>query len=531
MPSGEPQFATVSLLLGDTVEGTFRVPITDETTVRRLAKDAMRRLLARYSAGRHVFQRDRISVTEVFVKTGSNRAEIFAQDLVNQVVLIKEEVLYMRLHRRERVEAETGEDSLATTETTERITTGDNNTDTCVNTKAVSSVDVHSTSEELPQEKKNPAATGELSIHVSSSPAAAAVSLAVERQNEEEVTCEAEEGSGSAEGVEKGKGTRRGLGWGPEAHKHFPKNYIASPNRLMWKLRTKRKATTKEETPSATEVKAKSETLEKESLPEINAVAQPTRGLAWGPEAGKYFSDNYVTSPDRIARIRSREKRLEKKKRHEEEEAARRLQKKKEEEAKTKQDTAASLPTFSKIMCSLERRLNEDQHHDTPLDSNSTVMTTHGSKAEASEGDKEPRTAPTAIAVDSTPHTIHENGCRRSTGPKTNRKRRLSEVGDGGSASCPIIVERQLSFETEDAAITHTPEEQSTRRLLEGTAGASRSQQKVPPGWGKEATRYFDVDTYFDDPSKAKLSPDILARPVRARRDVMLPYYFAAISK
>ncbi|RNF12266.1 hypothetical protein TraAM80_00414 [Trypanosoma rangeli] len=530
MPSGEPQFATVSLLLGDAVEGTFRVPITDETTVRRLAKDAMRRLLARYSAGRHVFQQDRISVTEVFVKTGSNRAEIFAQDLVNQVVLIKEEVLYMRLHRRERVEAETGEDSLATTETTERITTGDNNRDTCMNAKAVSSVDVHSKSEELSQEKKNLADTGKPGVHVSSVPAAAAVSVAVERQNEEEVKRETEEGSSSAAGVEKGNDTRRGLGWGPEAHKNFPNNYIASPNRLMRKPRTKRKTTTKEETPSAMEAEAKSETAEKESLPETNVVAQPTRGLAWGPEAGKYFPDNYVTSPDRIARIRSREKRLEKKKRHEEEEAARQLQKKKEEEARLKQNTAASLPTFSKIMHSLERRLNEDQHHDTPLNSNSTVMT-HGSKAATSQGDKEPRTAPTAIAVDSTPHTNHENGCRHSTGLKTNRKRRFSEIEGGGSASCPIIVERQLSFEAEDAAITHTPQEQSTRRLLEGTAGANRSQQKVPPGWGKEATRYFDVDTYFDDPSKAKLSPEILARPVRARRDVVLPYYFAAISK
>ncbi|RNF21344.1 uncharacterized protein Tco025E_03525, partial [Trypanosoma conorhini] len=117
---------------------------------------------------------------------------------------------------------------------------------------------------------------------------------------------------------------------------------------------------------------------------------------------------------------------------------------------------------------------------------------THDSRGTTSEGEKEPRTAPTAIVLASTPHAIQENRCRRSTGSTINRKRRFSEVGDGGSAACPILVERQLSFETDDVAVAHTPSEQSTRRLLDGTVESDQTRQKPPPGWGREAARYFD---------------------------------------
>ncbi|RNF21343.1 uncharacterized protein Tco025E_03524 [Trypanosoma conorhini] len=326
MPSGEPQFATVSLLLADAVEGTFRVPITDDTTVRRLAKDAMRRLLARYSAGRQVIQREKISVTEVFVKSGSNRAEIFAQDLVNQVVLIKEEVLYMRLHMRERVETGTGtgDDSRATADTTDSITARRTHTGSRMDANVPYSADARSTSEEPPQEEQKPGDIGKLNKHTSSTPSAAAVPAAVKTHEEENVkgsTQEAgegtrvkEEGTTSAAGERKGKGTRRGLGWGPEAHKHFADNYVASPNKLMQKRWKKGRVTTRKEPPSATEKEERTEAPEKGPSPEITAVTQACRGLGWGPEAGKYFADNYVASPERITRIKSRERRLEKKK-------------------------------------------------------------------------------------------------------------------------------------------------------------------------------------------------------------------------
>ncbi|ORC90892.1 uncharacterized protein TM35_000073160, partial [Trypanosoma theileri] len=117
MPSSEPQFATVSLLISEDVAGTFRVPITEETTVRRLAKDAMQRLLTRRSDGQYTFTRENISVTEVFVNCGSHKAEVFAQDLVTHVVRVKEEVVHMRLRLKE------GRPTTTTTNTTTAITT------------------------------------------------------------------------------------------------------------------------------------------------------------------------------------------------------------------------------------------------------------------------------------------------------------------------------------------------------------------------------------------------------------------------
>ncbi|RNF22180.1 hypothetical protein TcG_02280 [Trypanosoma cruzi] len=550
MPLGEPQFATVSLLLGDAVEGTFRVPITDETTVRRLAKDAMHRLIARSNTGRHVIPRDKISVSEVFVKSGTDKAEIFAQDLVNQVVLVKEEVLYMRLRIRETVMAGMGEEFLTATTSTVGATTSNIDKNGRMNSTTVQTVDVHSSTGEPPQEKaskgkKNSVATEKPIEHTSSSflSSGAAAGERCKAQNGKRAKQEGreetevkKEDAGTVAGGGNGKGTGRGLGWGPEAHKCFADNYITSPNRLMQKSRAKREVTAKKATTPVTKLKGKRKLPEKEPSPEVDAVTQPKRRLGWGPEAEKYFPDNYVASPDRIARLKRQEKRMQEKKKKEEEEAAREERKKKEkeeEEAKMrKKNAASSAPTFPSIVQSLEKRLNENQHRGTSPDCISTV-TTRKIKGGTSEGDREPRTAPTALAVASTPHQNHGNACRRSTGSNLSRKRRLGEIGEDGSALFPIVVERQLSFEAaEETFTTHTPKEQSTRQLLEGGTAVGEPQQKAPPqGWGKEATRYFDVETYFDDPSKARLSAEILARPIRARRDVVLPYYFSAISK
>ncbi|KAH8613860.1 hypothetical protein ERJ75_000724000 [Trypanosoma vivax] len=112
MPATEPLFATVSLLLGDVLEMTLRVPITDETTVRLLAKETMQRLLARQRnkilRNGQCFSRETIAVTDVFVNDGSNKAEVFAQDLVTQVIRVKDEVVYMHLQIRDARKQEGG---------------------------------------------------------------------------------------------------------------------------------------------------------------------------------------------------------------------------------------------------------------------------------------------------------------------------------------------------------------------------------------------------------------------------------------
>ncbi|EKF37859.1 hypothetical protein MOQ_001937 [Trypanosoma cruzi marinkellei] len=271
MPLGEPQFATVSLLLGDAVEGTFRVPITDETTVRRLAKDAMHRLIARSNTARHVIPRDKISVSEVFVKSGTDKVEIFAQDLVNQVVLVKEEVLYMRLRVRETVAAEKGEEFLTTTASTVGATTSNFDKNGRMDSTTVQAVDVHSSTEEPPQEKaskgkKNSVGTEKPVNHTSSSfvSSAAAAEEKCEvrhgkrsKQEGGEETEVKKEDVRTVAGGEKGTGAGRRLGWGPEAHKCFADNYIASPNRLMQKCRAKRKATAKKEKTPVTKLKGK----------------------------------------------------------------------------------------------------------------------------------------------------------------------------------------------------------------------------------------------------------------------------------
>lgn len=98
--SAEPLFATVTFVSEDDVLGnTFRVPINGTASVRRLAKDAMQRLVLsrrNVTASSHA---PAIVVTEVYVggTGGQPKAEVFAQDCVTQVILVREEVVYMRL--------------------------------------------------------------------------------------------------------------------------------------------------------------------------------------------------------------------------------------------------------------------------------------------------------------------------------------------------------------------------------------------------------------------------------------------------
>ncbi|ORC90891.1 uncharacterized protein TM35_000073150, partial [Trypanosoma theileri] len=352
--------------------------------------------------------------------------------------------------------------------------------------------------------------------------------------------------------VQKTSGSR--LGWGPEAEKYFPDNYVASPNKLMSRAQPKKTTTTSATTTTTTTTAAnKKKTTSSSKVAEEDAEIQPPqknelpaeevvvpavegpRRLGWGPEAEKYFPDNYVASPDRIPRLireaKKREKQLQ-------EEAQRKAQEgnkdkmvveveEEEEEVKKQIDTNAG-SSISRILYSLEDKQNAELHSGdcTSRRSGTVVM------RENEEEEEEPRTAPAVLATaEITPQTTGSSKSRQGKTSTVSRKRRLSEMADGTTASQPVVVERKLMYDVaDDAAVNRTPVAQSTRRLIEENEEKVEDKPR-PPGWGKEALRYFDAETYFDDPSKAKLSPEILARPVRARREVVLPYYFTAITK
>lgn len=95
-----PHFATVSFCSSRTITseslGTFRVPVGPTTTVKQLAKGALQRL---FSSSRNAEKMpEQLTVTGVYVGGGSQpEAEVFSHDLVAEVVLLREEVVYMRL--------------------------------------------------------------------------------------------------------------------------------------------------------------------------------------------------------------------------------------------------------------------------------------------------------------------------------------------------------------------------------------------------------------------------------------------------
>lgn len=262
----DPQFATVTFVdRDDTPVGTFRVPLDATTTVRRLAKAAMQRLvLMRRREGIAV------AVMEVYVEGGGiqPRAEVFAQDTVLQVVSVKEEVIYMRLKEPFSHPGMTSgtAPSAVTKETVTRdeLSSGAAGGPETSATKPTSSAPVSAAADLT---KSFPAPT--------------------EASSSVEVTSIEEEG-------EEGQDSRKGdhlLGWGPDAHKHFAENYVSTPGKRQ------RRVPKIPTAPDAKKAKSQAEAAPPQA-------AQVQRGvLGWGPEASKMFPDNYVSSPDRVARL------------------------------------------------------------------------------------------------------------------------------------------------------------------------------------------------------------------------------------
>lgn len=57
-----------------------------------------------------------------------------------------------------------------------------------------------------------------------------------------------------------------------------------------------------------------------------------------------------------------------------------------------------------------------------------------------------------------------------------------------------------------------------SRQLLAELQSAEDDDSQRPSGWGVKASSYFDPRTYHDNPSKARLDPELLEGPIRARR-------------
>ncbi|CAD2217924.1 hypothetical protein ADEAN_000541000 [Angomonas deanei] len=95
----EPQFATVTLLnlTNENEQTTLRVPVGNETTVKQLAKEAMRRwvVLKRFSKE----QMPLPVITQVYVGGSDTQpsADVFAHDVVTQVIAVRSEMVFMKL--------------------------------------------------------------------------------------------------------------------------------------------------------------------------------------------------------------------------------------------------------------------------------------------------------------------------------------------------------------------------------------------------------------------------------------------------
>lgn len=318
--STEPLFATVTFIGEDNTQGgTFRVPISASTTVRRLAKDAMQRLVLSRRNLDACSNTPAIVVTEVYVGgTGAQpKAEVFAQDCVTQVVLVKEEVIYMRLKGMSTFAAPS---RLASPPPPPQQTNGSSATRAAAAacsdyaaqpTAAATASSLLKESATSTNEAESAIEAKRSAPQTSASPPAAAKSAATHATIQKAI------GDGAATAAAPAPAEllapKRRLGWGPEAYELFPENYMSTPGKRPRTVRSEKKTTSaqaakcsKAESNTAAVASTKAGWGEESS--DKQALAH--KHLGWGPEASKLFADNYVSSPEKLARLQRSQRRV-----------------------------------------------------------------------------------------------------------------------------------------------------------------------------------------------------------------------------
>ncbi|CAJ1991131.1 hypothetical protein conserved [Leishmania donovani] len=429
--STEPLFATVTFIGEDNTWGnTFRVPIGASTTVRRLAKDAMQRLVLSRRNLDGCSNTPAIVVTEVYVGgTGAQpKAEVFAQDCVTQVVFVKEEVIYMRLKG---MSAFAAPSRLASPPPPPQQTNGSSTT--CGAIAACSDHAAQPTATETASSLLKESATlkneDELVAEVKRSasktpappPAAAksAVTHATTLKAISDGAATAAAPTTAEPPVPKAAAPRRRPGWGPEAHELFPENYMSTPGKRPRTVRSEKKTTlaqaakrSKTESNNAAVVSMKAGWGEEPSDKRVPA----DKHLGWGPEASKLFADNYVSSPEKLARLQRSQRRV------------------MNESAESAAPAGAAALAKSALKAPVSRTLQY------PTADTEEGRTTVGHAVDD------------AIVVDETSPTV-----------------------------------------------------------------------ELPKGWGRESLKFFDPNTYCDDPAKARLLPNMdYSRSRRHRRPAAL---------
>lgn len=454
-----PLFATVTFVSDQdgSLGCTLRVPIGPESSIRRLAKDAMQRLLASRRASGSAKDFPPIAVSQVRVGgLEPHHAEIFSGDLVTHVVRVMEEVVFMRLRfvspsvhataaapsADHRAAAPSVEPSAATTRATSPA----------VQAPPVQLVPVAAPPIEAAPPAVQVAAPAALpppvrlaEKAVSTAAAAAPVRTApsqlpkakvAAKRSREELAPKAKPAMPKVEvDVEVALEAPRRAGWGPEASKFFAANYCSSPDRVARQLRDEANRNKKEqEQPEKKNPQKDKEVQRKKDLGEKKVQRKELKKEeeaakhrpGWGPDAHKSFAPNYVSDPNALVReirLRKRE----------------------------------------------EERLHK------------------AGGAPAAEAAPEPVPAPTSARPMRIARQLEfeeEEGRRSTVGHQVD--------------SAPVDVDKESS-ETEEPA--------------------PKSAAKLPKGWGTEAMKYFDPATYCDDPSKAKASVvGGMPRPVRQNR-------------
>lgn len=516
-----PQFATVTFISEDGTKGsTLRVPISCQTTVRQLAKDAMQRLvLSRRSAGQR--PSPAIMVTEVFVggDGGQPMAELFTQDHVTEVVRVREEIVFMRLRAAPDGAGRPTRKHAAHTGQT--VGGAEGASASAVDPSRGSSPQPpppsalqHAPAETLAalpqalQRARSATSVVEVPSESDDEPSARKTEkhvATVKRTRDVPPPCTPERPVGSPDGkrqrqeeppeVPPGEDTisrlrereQARLGWGPEAHRHFAPNYVSSPEKLMRRRFTKKSAAPPAaSTKAVAAAKATGPTapadgeggvvptveagpeqrppLTKESTSRAGSRLPPTRAsstaaseptsrapsssvaLGWGPEAYKSFPDNYVASPDRLAR-------------------AIRIQRKLEGQAQA-QGKAASAKQ--------EQAEGKPPKQAAPPASVAAPVTkpVAGVVARALQYEDEPR----VTATTTTTREVGRGG-RGTVGHQVTPRNTSTETGG-------VQRSRQQTKKEED----------------------KEAEKTLPKGWGAEASKFFDPETYCDDPRKAKLS-------------------------